>query len=241
MNQPSIDPVPPAQPAQPLMRAQGICKSFQSAAGSETVLRDAALSIALGEVLAITAPSGAGKSTLLKILGTLERPDAGSLVYAGTTVDFGAGRQLAQLRARSIGFVFQRFNLVPFLNAEENVGLPLTLRAMPRAQRRSQALAALDLMGLASKRLALPATLSGGEQQRVALARAIAGAPALLLCDEPTGSLGQEAGQQIFDLLHTFAHAHQRAVVLVTHNEALARQATRRLYLHDGALQDGAP
>ncbi|NHZ94744.1 ABC transporter ATP-binding protein [Massilia sp. CCM 8734] len=242
MNHATIDtPSQGTQAAHPFMQAHGICKSFLSAAGRETILGAVQLSVGLGEVLAITAPSGAGKSTLLKILGTLEKPDAGTLCCGGEMVDFRNGRQLAQLRARSIGFVFQRFNLVPFLTAQENVELPLKLRRMTRQHRRRQAQAALALVGLEPKRMAMPATLSGGEQQRVAIARAIVGAPSLLLCDEPTGSLGEQAGQQIFELLYTFAQAHRRAVVLVTHNESLARQATRRLYLHNGALQGLAP
>lgn len=241
MNQMTLDPVHLAGLAQPFMAARGLCKSFQSAAGAETVLRDLHVDVRLGEVLAITAPSGAGKSTLLKILGTLQAPDAGALTCAGEPVDFRNDRQLAQLRALRIGFVFQRFNLIPFLDAVENVELALKLRAMPRRERRVQAQAALAIVGLEHKCGALPATLSGGEQQRVALARAIVGAPSLLLCDEPTGSLSQDAGQRIFELLHSFAHTHGRAVVLVTHNESLARQATRRLYLHDGRLQGDAP
>lgn len=241
MNQLPPDPVHPAQLAQPFMEAHGLRKSFQSAAGGETVLRDVQVSVRLGEVLAITAPSGAGKSTLLKILGTLEAPDAGCLICAGVPVDFRDDRQLARLRALRIGFVFQRCNLIPFLDARENVELVLKLRAMRPSQRRSLALAALAIVGLEHKSRALPPTLSGGEQQRVALARAIVGAPSLLLCDEPTGSLSPEAGQQIFELLQTFASTHDRAVVLVTHNESLAQQATRRLYLHGGRLQDEAP
>jgi putative ABC transport system ATP-binding protein len=241
MNPLTMAPVSPAPAAQPFIEARGLRKSFQSAAGGETVLRDVNVSVRTGEVLAITAPSGAGKSTLLKILGTLQAPDTGTLTYGGVEVDFRDQRQLARLRASRIGFVFQRFNLIPFLDARENVELALKLRAMPQRQRRIQALDALDIVGLAHKCRALPATLSGGEQQRVALARAIAGAPSLLLCDEPTGSLGQDAGQRIFELLQSFAQLHDRAVVLVTHNESLARQATRRLYLHDGCLQGGAP
>lgn len=227
----------------PFLEAWGLQKSYQSAAGRETILRNVDISIQLGEVLAITAPSGAGKSTLLKILGGLEMPDGGTVNCAGTTLDFRDGRQLAALRAYSIGFIFQRFNLVPFLNAHENVELALKLRTTNASERRSLALAALTLVGLGHKVRALPATMSGGEQQRVAVARAIAGAPSLLLCDEPTGSLSQEAGQQVFDLLHTFAYKHRRAVVLVTHNESLAQQATRRLYLRDGHLEEtsGAP
>jgi len=227
-----------ARPPQPFMEAHGLRKSFRSAAGGETVLHDVHVDIRLGEVLAITAPSGAGKSTLLKILGTLEAPDAGSLICAGAPVDFRDERQLAQLRAQRIGFMFQRFNLIPFLNAQENVELVLKLRAMSRSQRRHQALAALAIVGLEHKCRCMPVTLSGGEQQRVALARAMAGAPSLLLCDEPTGSLSQDAGQLIFDLLRTFAYDHDRAVVLVTHNELLARQATRRVSLHQGCLRE---
>lgn len=221
----------------PFLHGQGLRKSYQSAAGRETILQNIDISIQMGEVLAITAPSGAGKTTLLKILGTLEVPDSGTLTCAGIPLDFRDGRQLAELRAREIGFVFQRFNLVPFLNAQENVELALKLRIMSRGERHNLALAALALVGLEHRRQAFPSTLSGGEQQRVAIARAIAGAPSLLLCDEPTGSLNQETGQQIFDLLQTFAQAHHRAVVLVTHNETLAQQATRRLYLSKGSLQ----
>lgn len=229
---PTIDPSPA------FLRGQGLQKAYQSAAGRETILRGVDIAVHLGEVLAITAPSGAGKSTLLKILGTLEAPDAGQVLWEGTALDFHDSARLATLRSRSIGFVFQRFNLIPFLTALENVELPLKVRSVPRTERRRLASAALSLVGLERKEGAFPTTLSGGEQQRVAVARAIAGAPSLLLCDEPTGSLSQDAGQEIFDLLQTFAHVHNRAVVLVTHNESLAMQATRRLHLRDGRLQE---
>jgi putative ABC transport system ATP-binding protein len=221
----------------PVLAATGVRKSYTSLAGRENILLDINLELHAGEVLAITAPSGAGKSSLLKILGTLDRPDAGNVLYAGVRVDFDDTSQLARLRAQQVGFVFQGFHLVPFLTAKENVILPLKLRKMHVSERQRLADTALALVGLQHRQDALPQTLSGGEQQRVAVARAIAGAPALLLCDEPTGSLNEEAGQGVFDLLQAFAEVHQRAVILVTHNEALAQQATRRLYLGNGVLR----
>lgn len=222
------------------LQGRGLTKAYVGAAGRENILLGVDIDLNAGEVLAISAPSGAGKSTLLKLLGGLEAPDQGTVTIAGVALNFRDQRQLADLRARSIGFIFQRFNLIPFLNTRDNVALPLKLRGMQRGERQRLTSAALALVGLAHKHAALPATLSGGEQQRVAIARALAGAPSLLLCDEPTGSLNEEAGQHIFDLLTTFAYEHGRAVVLVTHNERLAQQASRRLYLRDGRLHSDA-
>jgi putative ABC transport system ATP-binding protein len=198
-------------------------------------LTDVSLSIAPGEVCALTGPTGSGKSTLLAIMGTLERPSAGRVQVEGVDVATARDRTLARLRAQRIGFVFQTFQLHPRLSALGNVEQGLAYSAVPPAERRERAVAALADVGLADRAEHLPTQLSGGEQQRVAIARALAKEPSILLADEPTGNLDQAAAEMVVDLLLDGA-GRQRALVLVTHNDALAGRLPRVVRLERGRL-----
>ena len=224
----------------PLLEARGVTKSFPMGARAVRALRDVDLSVRTGEYCAITGPSGSGKSTLLHVLGGLEDTDAGSVALEG--VEYGRldDAALSRLRLLRMGFVFQRFHLLPVLTALENVELPMSEAGLARAPRRERARELLDFVGLAERAEHRPTQLSGGEMQRVAIARALANRPALLLADEPTGELDLATGRQVLDLLARL-HRDGMTLVVVTHDEHLAAEATRRIHLLDGRISsDGA-
>jgi ABC-type lipoprotein export system ATPase subunit len=217
-----------------ILRAQGLVKTFGRGRAARRVLDGAALEVQAGELVAVVGRSGSGKSTLLHLLGGLDRAEAGTIEVAGQRVDGRSERELARLRARSVGFVFQFFHLVPELSGEENVALVARLPdAAPGARERGSAL--LERLGLAGVAGAMPHELSGGEQQRVALARALVNDPAVVLADEPTGNLDPAAAAIVLAVLREVA-AEGRAVVLVTHEEAATAAATRVLRLEEGLL-----
>jgi ABC-type lipoprotein export system ATPase subunit len=217
-----------------ILRAQGLVKTFGRGRAARRVLDGATLEVQAGELVAVVGRSGSGKSTLLHLLGGLDRAEAGTIEVAGQRVDGRSERELARLRARSVGFVFQFFHLVPELSGEENVALVARLPdAAPGARERGRAL--LERLGLAGVAGAMPHELSGGEQQRVALARALVNDPAVVLADEPTGNLDPAAAAIVLAVLREVA-AEGRAVVLVTHEEAATAAATRVLRLEEGLL-----
>jgi putative ABC transport system ATP-binding protein len=222
----------------PLVEARGLTRTFQVGAGPVHALRDVSLRIDPGEYLAIRGPSGCGKSTLLHILGCVDTPTAGTLVFDGRPVGALPDRARSAIRLLSIGFVFQRFFLLPMLTAYENVELPQAEAGVPRAERRRRTAELLDYVGLAHRAHHRPAQLSGGEAQRVAVARALANRPRLLLADEPTGELDQATGGQIAALLDR-VQADGTAVVVVTHDAAIASRAARTLCMRDGRIDDG--
>ena len=189
-----------------------------------------------GEYVAITGPSGSGKSTLMNIIGCLDVPDGGMYELAGTNTKKYSGRQLAGLRNTHIGFIFQGFNLLGRLNALENVELPLIYQRMGRKQRRSQAVEALELVGLKDRMKHRPQQLSGGQQQRVAIARALAAKPKLILADEPTGNLDSKTGAEIMEMFKSL-NLQGNTVVLITHDPNVARHAQRQLHIVDGQIQ----
>jgi putative ABC transport system ATP-binding protein len=201
-----------------------------------TALRSVTLTIGDGEFAALVGPSGSGKSTLLAIAGTLERPTSGQVRIAGTAVGKLADRELATVRAYRIGFVFQQFFLVPTLSALDNVASGLLYRGMPAAQRRRAAADALATVGLAHRAGHRPGELSGGEQQRTAIARALAGRPAVILADEPTGSLDTATGRDILALL-TALNAAGSTIVVATHDPEIASAVPRIVRLRDGAIE----
>jgi putative ABC transport system ATP-binding protein len=202
-----------------------------------TALSDVDLVVRRGETVAITGASGAGKSTLLTVLGTLERPSAGTVRIAGTDTSTRSDPQLSGVRAWHIGFVFQQFFLLDHLSVLENVATGLVYRGLPAGERRRRAAEALDRVGLADRMRHRPAQLSGGERQRVAIARAVVGRPAVLLADEPTGNLDSANGREIVRLLSTLRDTEEdTTVMLITHNAAVAEAMERQIRLQDGRI-----
>jgi len=203
-------------------------------------LDDVSLDIPAGQSLAVTGPSGSGKSTLLGLVAGLDRPSAGSVFIAGIDLSTCSENALATLRSKRIGYVFQHFRLLPGLTALENVVLPLALAGtLNAAEADARARAWLDRVGLAARADHVPSRLSGGEQQRVALARALVSQPAVILADEPTGNLDQRTGAAMADLLFANAREHGAALLLVTHDDALAARCDRHIRLRDGRLDPG--
>ena len=222
-------------PNRPVILARDVVKSYPVNGQTVTALRGVSLSFGSGEYLAITGPSGSGKSTLLQLLGGLDLPTAGHLELMGTPIERLSDGQLADLRLRQVGFIFQRFHLMPVLSARENVELPLAEAGVRPAERTARAMELLEYVGLASRSGHRATQLSGGEMQRVAIARALANRPALILADEPTGELDARTGAQILDLFDRL-HADGTTLVVVTHDDRLAERAARRIHLLDGLI-----
>lgn len=220
-----------------VVAATGVSRVFPMPAGPVVAVRDVTLTIAPGEHLAIRGPSGCGKSTLLHMLGCVETPSSGSLLFDGRDVSTLGDRARSLLRLRHIGFVFQRFYLLPMLTAAENVELPQAEAGVPPADRRRRARELLEYVGLAARADHRPSQLSGGEMQRVAIGRALANRPQLLLADEPTGELDQATGAQVAALLDR-VNADGTALVIVTHDATLADRARRVLTMRDGRIDD---
>ncbi len=195
------------------------------------------------EVMELMGPSGSGKSTLLNLIGGLDRPDTGSIEVGGERVDALGSRRLAKWRARHIGFVFQFYNLLPALTAARNVELPLLLAPLSKKERRQQVETALKVVGLDHRTKHYPRQLSGGEQQRVGIARAIATDPKVLLCDEPTGDLDRNSGDEILEILQALSRDHGKTIVMVTHEENIASYAGSRMHMLDGRIDriEGVP
>ncbi|HEV7500866.1 MAG TPA: ABC transporter ATP-binding protein [Vicinamibacteria bacterium] len=223
----------------PLVRLEGLTKVFYTDEVETHALSGIHLDIAQGEYVAISGPSGCGKSTLLSILGLLDTPTGGTYTIAGEPVqDLDLSRR-ARIRNRDIGFIFQSFNLIGDLTVFENVELPLTYRGMPSAERRERVKEALERVGMGHRAKHLPSQLSGGQQQRVAVARALAGKPAVLLADEPTGNLDSKNGEAVMDLLREL-HRAGSTIVMVTHDNRFARHAERTIHLFDGRIVEDA-
>jgi putative ABC transport system ATP-binding protein len=196
------------------------------------------LAITAGEIVAIEGPSGSGKTTLLQLLGGLDRPTAGQVLLDGRDLGRLPDHDLARLRLRAFGFVFQQFNLIPTLTAEQNVEAALAPMGLGRPELRASARELLAEVGLADRYAHLPSHLSGGEQQRVAIARALAGEPRVLLADEPTGNLDSRTGADVIDLITGLAARRGTTVIVATHDVELAARAPRRLPMRDGSLVD---
>ena len=207
--------------------------------GDERVraLDHATLHVYPGEFVSIIGPSGSGKSTLMNIIGCLDVADAGSYRLDNLPIEAYSENQLARIRNEKIGFVFQQFNLIPKLSAEENVELPLIYQKVPRSERAGRVAAALERVGLEKRGKHLPTELSGGQQQRVAIARAIVTRPKLILADEPTGALDSKTTQEIMDIFHDL-NRQGNTIVLITHDSDVARQAARSIHLLDGKTSE---
>ena len=221
--------------ARPIVEARGVGRVFPMPAGPVTALRDVTLRIDAADYVAITGPSGCGKSTLLHLIGCVDAPTSGSIVFEDRDVRSLREAERSRIRLTRIGFVFQRFFLLPMLTARENVELPQAEAGAAPTVRRARAEALLEYVGLAARAGHLPSQLSGGEMQRVAIARALANRPALLVADEPTGELDEDTGTHVADLFDR-VHADGTAILVVTHNAALAARASRRLAMKSGAL-----
>jgi putative ABC transport system ATP-binding protein len=215
-----------------LYKLVNVAKFFQRGPTTVRALDRVDLEIEAGEFVALEGPSGSGKTTLLQLLGALDRPSGGDIWFEGRDLIDLPDRELAELRLRSFGFVFQQFNLIPTLTAVENVEAKL----VPAGGSRERALRLLDEVGLAARTDHLPAHLSGGEQQRVAIARALSIEPRVVLADEPTGNLDSATGGEIIDLLWNLAADHGSTVVVATHDAELAARAPRRIAVRDGRL-----
>jgi putative ABC transport system ATP-binding protein len=222
----------------PLVRLEGLTKVFYTDEVETHALAGIQLEIQKGEYVSIAGPSGCGKSTLLHILGCVDTPTRGQLLFDGSDVGARSDAQRSELRLLRIGFVFQRFFLLPMLTAAENVELPQAEAGVARAPRQRRTKELLDYVGLSARADHRPSQLSGGEMQRVAIARALANRPRLLLADEPTGELDRATGEQIATLLDR-VNADGTALVIVTHDDSLARRARRILTMRDGMILDG--
>ena len=218
-----------------LLSLEHVSRTYDMGHVQVHALRDVSMAIEEGEFVAILGPSGSGKSTMMSILGCLDRPSAGEYRLAGTPVGSLSDDRLAAIRSRTIGFVFQSYNLLPRTSALDNVATPLLYQGVPRKERVRRATAALERLGLGARLRHEPTEMSGGEQQRVAVARAIVTGPALVLADEPTGNLDTKSGSDVLDVLRAL-HEGGRTVVLITHDATVAAAARRQVHLRDGAL-----
>lgn len=220
----------------PILEARGLTKTYHLGEENVVGVREASLTLEKGAFAVLAGPSGSGKTTLLNLLGLLDTPDAGTLVFEGTDVATLDERGRARLRRERLGFVFQAHQLVPVLSAEENVALALWIRKLPDDECRARARAALAAVGLAGLEARRPDSLSGGQRQRVAVARAIVGEPALVLADEPTASLDSETAGRLLDLFARIHEDHGVAFLFSSHDPRIVERASRRLRLSDGRI-----
>ena len=225
--------------ATPALRVQRLDQHVVTPAGRLNLLHDIHFSVEAGTSVAIVGASGSGKSTLLGLLAGLDVPSAGSIELCGHTLDNMSEEEKARLRAHTVGFVFQNFQLLPSLTALENVMLPLELAGLPARECAARARDYLERVGLGARLQHYPRTLSGGEQQRVAIARAFAGHPRVLFADEPTGNLDSKTANQVADLLFALNRDSGTTLILVTHDERLAARCARRLVMDAGQLHEG--
>jgi putative ABC transport system ATP-binding protein len=220
-----------------LVELRAVTREYRMGEVTVRALRGVDLEVDAGQLVVLLGPSGSGKTTLLNLVGGLDTPSAGEVRVAGEAIAGYSARRLADYRARTVGFVFQFFNLIPSLTASENVEFALALVERDRSVVRHRARDLLDRVGLGDRTDHFPAQLSGGEQQRVAIARALANTPRVLLCDEPTGNLDVDTGRQVLDVLTAAARDGQTTVLLVTHNAAIAPMGDRVLRLRDGHVE----
>ena len=220
-----------------MIQLKEVCKFYQVGDDRVKALDHASLHIKPHEFVSIIGPSGSGKSTMMNIIGCLDVADAGSYLLDGLPIESYTENELARVRNQKIGFVFQQFNLIPKLTAEENVELPLIYQGIPRAERQKRVKAALERVNLLPRAKHLPTELSGGQQQRVAIARAIVTNPKLILADEPTGALDSKTSKEIIDIFHEL-HAQGNTIVLITHDNDVARQASRAIHILDGRISE---
>jgi len=220
-----------------VIEMKGVKRVYQLGPQEIQALRGVDLKIDRGEYVAIMGPSGSGKSTLMNLIGCLDRPTAGQYLLDGLPVEAMSEDELAEVRNRKIGFVFQTFNLLARTTALQNVELPLVYARMSRAERRNQAEEALTAVGLGDRMNHQPNELSGGQRQRVAIARALVNKPSILLADEPTGNLDTQTGREILDLFQEL-HSRGNSIIMVTHEDDVAKEAQRVIHIRDGRIVD---
>ena len=226
--------------SEPNVRITNLSLSYREGESLHPVIRGADATIQAGECVALLGRSGSGKSTLLNLIAGIDTPDSGEVRIAGETITRLGEPALTLFRRRRIGFVYQFFNLIPTLTARENIALPLELNGVPRNESQRRVEEMLSAVGLAARAHAFPDQLSGGEQQRTAIARALIHRPDLVLADEPTGNLDQEAGEQVLELMLSLARQQNGSLLLVTHSLSVARRSDRLLSLHAGRLSERA-
>ena len=219
-----------------IVSLRNVTKHYVRGKQSVPVLAGLDLDIPTGDFVALMGPSGSGKTTLLNLIGGLDTPTSGEITVAGQRLDKLGSGGLARWRAGHVGFVFQFYNLMPMLTAQRNVELPLLLTRLPASQRKSNAVAALTLVGIADRARHKPNELSGGQAQRVAIARALVADPRLLVCDEPTGDLDRKSADDVLHLLQELNRGHGKTIVMVTHDPKAAEFANRQLHMDKGTL-----
>ena len=225
------------EPAAGVVRLEGVHRVYRTGEIEVHALRGVSLEIERGEFVAIMGPSGSGKSTLMNILGCLDRPTRGRYWLEGTDVSTLSRDELADIRNRKIGFVFQSLNLVPRTSARENVELPMIYAGVSAAEQTARARAALASVGLAGKEASLPSQLSGGQQQRVAIARALVNNPTIIIADEPTGNLDTRSSLEIMGIFQRLNQERQMTILIVTHEQDIAHHAQRRIEIRDGRVR----
>ena len=223
--------------AEPMVDVREVRKVYRRDAEELTVLDGIDLQVPAGEFVALMGPSGSGKTTLLNLIAGIDRPTSGQVIVAGTDVARLSESELARWRSRSVGFIFQFYNLIPVLRAVENVELPLLLTRLSKKERRERALTALKVVGLADRSGHYPRQLSGGQEQRVAIARAIVGDPSVLVADEPTGDLDAKSAEDILALMETLNREFHKTIVMVTHDPRAASRAHVQHHLEKGVLK----
>ena len=214
-----------------------VTKTYMSGGRPLDVLKGVCLKVEPGEFMAIMGPSGSGKSTLLNMIGALDRPTSGKVYINGTDLSLLNDNQIADVRNTEIGFIFQFFNLIPRMDAQSNIELPMAIKGIARAQRKKRAMNLLNLVGLGDRGHHKPSQLSGGEQQRVAIARALANEPNILLADELTGNLDSQTGEEIMTLLRQLNKEEGKTFILITHDPIVAQNTDRLLSLKDGEIE----
>ena len=220
-----------------MIQLKNICKYYQVGEDRVRALDHANLHIKPREFVSIIGPSGSGKSTMMNIIGCLDVADAGEYLLDGLPIESYSENQLAKIRNEKIGFVFQQYNLIPKLSAEENVELPLIYQKVPKAERQARGKRALEKVNMYQRAKHLPTELSGGQQQRVSIARAIVTNPKLILADEPTGALDSKTSKEIIDIFHDL-HSQGNTIVLITHDNNIAKQAERSIHILDGQISE---
>ncbi len=223
-----------------MVQIRSVTKTYERGKQTIEVLHELSLDIPTGDFVALMGPSGSGKTTLLNLIGGLDQPSAGEISVGGSRIDKLSRGELAHWRSHNIGFVFQFYNLMPVLTAEDNVELPLLLTKLSAAQRKKNVAAALQVVGLADRAKHKPRELSGGQEQRVGIARALVSDPQLLICDEPTGDLDRKTADEILGLLQLLNREHGKTIVMVTHDPKAAEFARRTLHLEKGQLLEQA-